>query len=156
MTANEEKWLRPRVIACPQCATRLFCVDHSPFDDAYLLYCDRCARAAEVSFYDSGMVAVRNELKRQGTPSPNHEALMRGIEGRLLLCSCGGCFRHDASRRCFRCGAEVVTGEPGVDLSPYTGCEDQQDRDPTAEEQAVYDRFVAEFIRKVGLWASLG
>jgi hypothetical protein len=154
MALDEEGWLRPRVIACPQCATRLFRVDHSPFDDAYLLYCDRCPRAAEVSFYDPGMDRVRRELTRENIPDPGYEALMRGIEARLLPCSCGGRFRHDASRRCFHCGAEVVTGEPGVDLSPYTGCEDQQDRDPTDEEQAVYDRFVAEFIRKEGHWAS--
>ena len=68
---------------------------------------------------------------------------MRGIEERLRPCSCGGRFRHSASRRCFRCRAEVII-EPGVDLTPYFGCEDHQDRDPTEEEQAAYDNFAAE------------
>jgi hypothetical protein len=46
----------------------------------------------------------------------------------------------------------VVPAAAGKDLAPYVGCEDGA-RDPTSAEQAAYDAFEAEFIRRDRLWA---
>ena len=142
-----DNWLEAEVLGCPGCGARLFAVLHSPFCDDYRLYCDRCPRAVEVSYYGPVCKAALDQLPGQRA----WEEIMATIEPLLRPCSCGGRFRGDAPRRCFVCGA-VVPEAARKDLSPYIGCEDGS-HDPTPEEQAAYDRFEAEFIRRERLWA---
>jgi hypothetical protein len=142
----DDNWLEAEAVACPGCGGRLFAALHSPFCDDYRLYCDRCPRAAEVSFYDPVCKAAVDELPDGRT----WEQTMAAVEPLLRPCACGGRFRGDAPRRCPACSA-VVPAAARKDLSPYTGCEDGS-RDPTPEEQAAYDRFEAAFIRREQLW----
>jgi len=58
-----EQWLHPHRVVCPQCHAQLFSVLHSPFADDYVLYCDRCARRVEVSFYDPVVLALDTRLR---------------------------------------------------------------------------------------------
>ena len=153
MDREGNNWLRPSVITCPDCGIHLFRVDRSPFDDHYRLYCDRCPKQAEISFYDAGMNAIRDAIVKQNR-NIDHSSLMQGIESRLNRCVCGGSFRAGAARRCYHCKAEVVT-DSGVDVSIYTGCEDQQDRDPTPEEMTAYETWLAEYVRTSDLWSEL-
>lgn len=104
-------------------------------------------RRTEVSYYDANYGRILNSLG-QGR---NREQIMAAMEPLLRPCECGGAFRAAAPRHCFACGA-VVPEARSHDLSPYTGCEDS-DRDPTADEQAEYDKFEAAFIRRDDLWA---
>ncbi len=144
---GDDNWLVAEVVCCPGCGVRLFAVLHSPFCDDYRLYCDGCPKAVEVSFYDPVCVRAVDRLPAERT----WEETMSAIEPLLRPCMCGGRFRGAAPRRCFRCG-DGVPAASRKDLSPYTGCEDTG-RDPTPEEQAAYDRFEAEFIRRERLWA---
>lgn len=144
---DEDNWLDAEVIVCPVCGIRLFAVCHSPFCDDYRLYCESCPKAIEVSSYDP----VLRRLVDQLPAGYSWEEVMKTIEPRLQPCSCGGHFQGNASRHCFSCGAEVPAAA-GKDLSVYTGCEDA-DRDPTPEEQAVFDQFEAEFIGHEDLWS---
>ena len=145
----DDDWLRQRVLECPKCALRLFRVDHSPMVDDYRLYCDRCPRAIEISLYDPTLTAAQKRLPAEHDRSQ----LMAAIEPLLRACVCGGRYRDDAPRRCFRCNAQVIADDPAdVDLSPYIGPEDQ-DREPTDAEQARFDAFASEFVRTEDLWA---
>ena len=146
MADADDNWLEAEVVACPGCGEQLFAVLHSPMCDDHRLYCDRCPRAVEVSYYDP---VLRREVD-QLPAEHSWEQVMAAIEPLLRPCRCGGRFRGLAPRHCFRCGAEVPAAA-GKDLSPYTGCEDA-DRDPTPEEQAAFDRFEAEYIRRKRLW----
>jgi hypothetical protein len=123
-------------------------VIHSPFCDDYHLCCDQCPKAIEVSFYDPVCKAAVDQLPGSRT----WEDVMAALEPLLRSCSCGGRFRGNSPRRCFMCGATVPSAA-GKDLSPYLGCEDGS-RDPTAEQQATFDRFEAEFVGREGLWAN--
>jgi hypothetical protein len=143
----EDNWLDAAVIACPKCGTRLFRVIHSPFCDDYQLYCDRCPRAIEVSYYDPNYNKVINQFGQGRT----REQIMAAMEPLLKACKCGGRFRDTSPRHCFECGA-VVPEAATHDLTPYLGCEDL-DRDPTAAEQAAYEKFAATFIARSDLWA---
>lgn len=109
---------------------------------------DRCPRAVEVSYYDTILCREVDRLPAQHT----WEQVMAAIEPLLRPCRCGGRFRGLAPRRCFACGAEVPTADR-KDLSPYTGCEDA-DRDPSPDEQAAFDRFEAEYIKREHLWVA--
>jgi hypothetical protein len=140
-------WLEAKVITCPLCGIQLWCVIHSPFYNEHRMYCDRCPRAVEVSYYDPTYKRITNRL-----PAPRTwEQVMAAIEPLLRDCSCGGRFRADAPRHCFSCGA-VVPAAADKDLWPYTGCEDAE-RDPSPEEQAEFDRFEAAFVVREGIWA---
>lgn len=143
---TDENWLRAAVVHCPSCNAKLFRVDHSPFYDCWLLYCDCCPTAVEISYYDSRIASLRSQLNEDFDGGK----LLEGIEKGLNLCTCGGSFRVTSPRRCFQC-ATIVLNESGADLSPYTGCENE-DRDPTAEEQARYEAFEERFVRKSNLW----
>ncbi|HXD88748.1 MAG TPA: hypothetical protein VN641_19820 [Urbifossiella sp.] len=145
---DDDNWLEAEVVACPGCGERLFAVIHSPFCDDHRLYCDRCPRAAEVSFYDPVCMAVVDKLPADRT----WEQTMAAIEPLLRPCACGGRFRGDAPRRCPSC-ATVVPAAARKDVSPYAGCEDGS-RDPTPEVQAAYDQFEAASIRREQLWAA--
>ena len=143
----EDNWLDGAVIACPACGILLFRVIHSPFCDDHRLYCDRCPRAIEISYYDANYSRILNTLGQ----SHAREQIMAATEPLLKPCVCGARFRDAAPRHCFACG--VVVPEAAMhDLSPYTGCEDS-DRDPTTEERAEYDSFEAAFIGREDLWA---
>lgn len=147
MEEAEDNWLEAEVVACPGCGERLFAVLHSPFCDDYRLYCDRCPRAVEVSFYDPVCMAAVDALPVART----WESTMAAIEPLLRPCRCGGRFRGDAPRYCFLCGAEVPAAAR-KDLSPhYEGVE--LGREPTEAEQSAYDRFEAEFVGRENLWA---
>src|SRR5690349_7695854 len=64
---NEEtNWLHGERIACPSCQQPLYRVDHSPFYDEHLLYCDRCPIRVEVSFYDPVYHHLTQTLSRDG------------------------------------------------------------------------------------------
>jgi hypothetical protein len=143
---SDDNWLDAAVIACPGCKVRLFRVIHSPFCVDYRLYCERCPRAIEISYYDTVYSKLLNALGEGQT----REQIMAAMEPLLKPCKCGGHFRDTAPRHCFACGTAVPEAATH-DLSPYTGCEDSG-RDPTAEEQAVYDQFEAAFIGRENVW----
>jgi len=147
--AGDDNWLEAEVIACPGCGVRLFAVIHSPFCDDHRLYCDRCPKAIEISYYDPAYSRAVDPL----SGGPKLEQVAEAVEPLLRSCACDGRFRFDAPRHCFRCGAEVPAAA-NKDLSPYFGCEDGK-RDPTPEEEAGYARFDAEFIRREDLWAAI-
>ena len=142
----EDNWLEAEVVVCPGCGERLFAVMHSPMCDDYRLYCERCPRAIEISFYDPMLRAEVDRLAGEKT----WERVMGAIEPLLQPCQCGGCFLGLAPRHCFTCGVEVPAAA-GKDLSPYIGSEDGT-RDPTEEEQAAFDRFEREFLGRERLW----
>lgn len=146
-TMADDNWLDAAVIACLGCGVRLFRVIHSPFCDDHRLYCDRCPRAVEVSYYDANYGRIVKTLGQGQT----REQVMAAMEPLLKRCRCGGRFRDTAPRHCFGCGA-VVPEAATHDLSPFIGCEGS-DRDPTCEEQAAYDNFEATFIGREDLWA---
>ena len=150
MSDNSDNWLRTKVLDCQSCGARLFRVDHSPFCDDYRLYCDSCPQAIEISFYDKALDAIQ-----KGLPSGHDRIqLMQAIEPRLRPCSCGGHFKDHSPRRCFSCKSIVIAEDAaGVDLSPYTGVEDQ-DREPTETEQRQFDAYLREFVHHdEDLWA---
>jgi hypothetical protein len=146
MERAEENWLRAKAVRCPQCETLLFQVDHSPFDDCWRIYCNGCAKSAEVSFYDAVVASVR------GLHPPQQDSLkfFREIERRLRPCSCGGSFLFDAVRRCYHCNC-AASDDPAVDLHPFTGSE-LEAREPSEEETAVHDEHRRLFIRSCDLW----
>lgn len=140
----DDNWLEAEVLNCPTCEEKLFAVSHSPFHDDHLLYCDRCPKALEISYYDPVYQRVVDQL-----PRPRMwEGIMAAIEPQLKPCSCGGRFRGTASRRCFSCGS-VVPAAARKDLTPYAGYEDTG-RDPTAEEFVEHEQFIAEFVVRSG------
>lgn len=149
MGDQQKGWLGPQVISCPSCGVRLFRVDHSPFADDWLLYCNACPQAVEVSFYDP--VARKVLARLSPTECSTWEGKMEALCAFLKSCSCGGRFDAHASRRCFDCNAAVIAGET-VDLSIFTGCEDDPDRDATDTEQKQYDDWRSAFVRTSGLW----
>lgn len=148
---DDDNWLNAQILSCPGCAAQLFAVDHSPYLDDHRLYCDRCPQAIEIRFHDPTYRRVCARLPAQHT----WEQIMTAIEPLLQPCECGGRFRGDSPRRCFTCGA-AVPAAAHQDLSPYTGCEGPESRDPSPEEQAAYDRFENEFLRRDHLWAEPG
>ncbi len=146
MDEADDNWLQAEVITCPQCGERLFAVAHSPFCDDYRLYCDRCPRAVEVSFYDPVQLEAVSALPK----GPTWEQTIAAIEPLLRPCQCGGQFRGKAPRHCFRCGATVPAAADKDLLPHYVGTE--PDGDPTAEEQEQFDRFEADFVQRKDLW----
>lgn len=147
MAEDDDNWLDAEVVDCPGCAAQLYAAIHSPMCDDYRLYCDRCPRAIEVSYYDPVLCRVEDRLPAERT----WEQIMAAIEPLLRPCQCGGRFQGLAPRHCFVCGTEVPSAS-GKDVYPYVGWEDAN-RDPTDEEQAAFDRFEAEFIERERLWA---
>ena len=146
MEVVDENWLRAKVVRCSQCETLHFQVDHSPMFDCWRIYCNACAKSAEVSFYDQVVALVR------GTHPPQYSksSFFEEIERQLRPCACGGSFLFDAARRCYNCNA-VVSDDSAVDLYPFTGCE-LESRDPTEEESAVYNEYWCRFVRAHDLW----
>ena len=149
--SDDDNWLHGAFIHCPQCETRLFRVDRSPFYDDYRIYCDSCANSVEVSYYDDVLKEIEQEIQ-----SPGHkakEALRAAIERRLRSCDCGGRFAFDAARRCYICGRVIVSDEPWVDLGPAWSAErPDEDQPPTAEDQAFYDEWVRLYVRTENIW----
>jgi len=143
---TEEHWLDAGVLACTHCGFKMSWVDRSPFHDDHKLYCDRCPRAVEIGYYSPQYRKAMESLPAERT----WELVMQTIEPLLKSCVCEGRFRASAPGRCFSCGT-VAEEAAGKDLSPYIGCEDE-DRDPTEEEQAKYDRFESEFIIQKDIW----
>ncbi|HEX2347771.1 MAG TPA: hypothetical protein VHI51_04970 [Ktedonobacterales bacterium] len=150
----DDNWLHAEVFPCPSCQQALFRVDHSPFGDDYLLYCDQCANCVEVSYYDSGTLAFADRIREEGTLQPGWpqtKALLRLIEGRLKPCSCGGRYRYDAARRCPFCLAPVLIDMPWIELWPgYFWVKD--DEDPTAEQTEQADAYMSAHKRESDLW----
>ncbi len=137
---DAEHWLRPHMINCPQCHADLFTVLHSPFGDAYMLYCDSCAHRVEVGFYDPTVIAVDNEIIEK-LGKMNRASLMNAIEPRLRLCVCGGRFRDRSSRRCHVCQAEVIVDDPSWDLWPgFFGTDNETEE---LEQRAQQSRSIA-------------
>ncbi len=148
MTEADDNWLEAEVISCPGCGVQLYAVLHSPFCDDYRLYCDHCPHAVEISFYDPVCMAVVDRLP----DDRSWEMTMAAIEPLLRPCECGGRFRGGAPRRCFACVSEVPAAARKDLLPHYEGVD--LAREPTAEQQAEFDRFEAEFIGREHLWAS--
>lgn len=135
-------WLHPAQISCPSCSAALFTVDRSPFYDDWVLYCDRCPRRAEVSFYDPVVVALGNvsAAERFGE-----------IERRLRPCACGGRYLFSAPRRCVTCSCVVLDGRAYVDIWPAV-YSIPDDRDPTEAEEREVVAFEDKFIQRLNLW----
>lgn len=153
---EEENWLHGEQIECPACQQQLYRVDHSPFYDEHFLYCDRCPIHVEVSYYDPVYERLYKQIYVPGNDQPQEDAdtcLMHALEARLRPCTCGGAFRHDASRRCFSCHAPVIIENPlGIDL--YRWCaallSDGVDlTDDVLEEEA---RWMSQFVRAEDKW----
>jgi hypothetical protein len=142
-----DDWLNGRVIVCTSCGYQLYRVDHSPFDDGWLLYCDRCPRRVDVSFYDPVVRQIEDDLRASG--SMTHQALMVRVAARLRPCDCGGRYRNDAPRRCVRCFAHLqeVTPASGVDVWPAW-----PNHEPTDAELAEQQAFISAFVRSDDLW----
>lgn len=147
---DDDNWLQAAIISCPSCGARLYCAVHSPMCDDHRLHCDRCPRAVEIGYYDPTYERATEGLPAQST----WEQIMARVEPFLKPCVCGGRFGATDRRHCYACGATVPEAS-GKDLSPYTGHEDS-DRDPTPAEQAEFDRFEAEFIRRGDIWLDAG
>jgi len=139
-------WLRPEDIDCPHCRAPLLRLVRSPLLDEWLIYCDCCARRAEISYYDP----IVESMSAENTP----EQLFSAIEARLRVCSCGGRFSFSASRRCPACLQIVIHGPSEYDL--WAGHGIPPDRDPTPEEVRAMEEFEAEFIRRSALWRPEG
>lgn len=143
---DDDNWLNAKVVQCPNCKTSLFQVDHSPMLDNWRLYCDGCPKSVEVSFYDKVVETIRLKF-----PAASHlNEFFEEIQNQLKDCVCGGRYRFNAVRRCFECGSSVVD-DPNVDLYVLTGCE-LDDRDPTAEEEAIYLDWEKRFVVEKGVW----
>lgn len=140
--SDDDNWLAAEVLACPGCGARLFAVLHSPFCDDHRLYCDRCPRAVEVSYYDATYSRVVDHS------ASSWDRIMAVIEPLLRPCDCGGPFRGRAARRCPACGV-VVPAAADKDLSPYLGDDDD---DPGEENLAAFEAFEAAFIRRAAVW----
>lgn len=147
---NDENWLHADTIKCPYCAQNLYRVDHSPMLDNHTLYCSKCANSVEVSFYDPIYSAVYQTMLCRGVVQ--YREFMQEIEQRLKPCSCGGLFKHDAARRCYNCGYEVIKNETGVDLLPDFFGIDIGERDPSEEEMNLVYSFEAKHIRRENIW----
>jgi hypothetical protein len=150
---TDDNWLHARVSPCPHCDTQLFRVDRSPISDDYCLYCDRCPNSVEVSYYDDVCQRLDHE-RRADTPGgwSGEAAKHERIEQLLRLCDCGGSYGFNAARRCPFCHQPVVMDEPWVDLYPSINGIEMEDRDPTPEEQALFDQFAAAHIRTRDIW----
>ena len=143
---TEENWLEASIFYCPCCGVSLFRMIHSPMCDDHRLYCNRCPHAVEISFYDPVYERAVEGLTEEST----WVQAMARVEPLLKSCSCGGRFGSTELRHCYMCGSLVLDAF-GKDLDPYTGSEDK-DREPTPDEQAMYDQFAAEFIRLEDIW----
>jgi predicted RNA-binding Zn-ribbon protein involved in translation (DUF1610 family) len=150
---TDGNWLHASVFPCPHCGTALFRVDRSPLSDDYRLYCDRCPNSVEVSYYDD-VCRRLDEERRADMPAgwPAAAGKRALIEEYLRPCDWGGTYRFNAARRCPACQQPVVVDEPWVDLFPSINGVEMQDRDPTPEEQHLYERFAAPHIRTHDLW----
>jgi len=150
---ESQDWLDPQTFECPQCGTRLFRVVHSPFYDHWQLYCDSCANSVEVSYYDTIADALTASVSSDMsvTPDDRYIVQMRAIESALRNCSCGGRYRHDAPRRCYVCHTAVVHDAADIDLWPGFVDADE-DVEPTPDQIAEIERFVAAHIRVKDIW----
>ena len=148
---QDDNWLRGAVFPCPSCDQSLYRVDHSPFYDEYLLYCDRCANSVNVGFYDPVTMAIGAAHASQGASKVSRADKLRLIEERLRPCACGGSYRHDSPRRCPYCLSVVIADEPDVDLWPgYFWIED--DREPTDEEAERIGAYLDARVRERDIW----
>jgi ribosomal protein S27AE len=143
---SDENWLDAAILSCPRCGARLFCAVHSPMCDDHRLYCQRCPRAVEIGYYDPVY-----DRAIQGLPDGyTWEQSMARVEPLLRPCTCGGRFSATDRRHCIACGGPIPEAS-GKDVSPYIGHEDS-DRDPTPVEEAEFDRFEKEFVRRHDIW----
>jgi hypothetical protein len=139
---SDDEWLNPGFVACPSCGIRLFRVDHSPFYDEWWLYCTRCPRHAEVSYY----APIVAKLRRDGAIESRIEALLRP-------CTCGGTFSFAASRRCPSCSSVVLAAESGADIFPEVfGAPAGPDGEPSEQQTAEAEAFERNFVRREDLW----
>lgn len=143
--SDSTDWLEPRVISCPSCTVKSYAVERSPFYNAWHLYCDQCAASVEVSYYNAHVKELRSQV-----PENDSQALLNLIEKGLASCDCGGKFKFNSPRRCFQCQT-VLVDEPNIDVSIYTGCEDEN-REPEKEEQKLFDEYEKNFVRRSDLW----
>ena len=112
---TEENWLEASIVSCRCCGVRLFCMLHSPMCDDHRLYCNRCPRAVEISFYDPVFEQAVEGLSEEST----WEQAMARVEPLLKACPCGGRYGSTELRHCFACGS-LVPEAFGKDSDLYT------------------------------------
>lgn len=142
---SENTWLESKIISCPDCKTKSYAVERSPFYNSWHLYCEKCPKSVEISYYDPQIKKLRSEITENDS-----EALFDLIEQCLLKCDCGGKFKFNSPRRCFHCQI-ILTDKSNIDISIYTGCE-VPPREATEAEQELFDEFEKKFVRRDELW----
>jgi hypothetical protein len=140
--------LHPEHLSCPRCGADLLRVDHAPDYADRLFYCTDCPRRAEVSFEDP----VYAWIVAEKGATPDRFVVLHAVEQYLRPCQCGGCFQHDAPRRCSECGEIVLAGEPDVDLWPGYCDFDMERHLPSPEVVERINAFDADYIRRTQLW----
>ena len=148
---DDENWLHAEHIACPHCAEDLYRIDHSPFYDDAVLYCDRCANRVEVTLGDPMVAALAATMPAE-REEQGRAVLLRAIEEQLTACTCGGHFRYDAARRCHACLAVVIAGAADVDLWPGFVDLGGDEEDPADDVAARSNAFDAAHIRRHDIW----
>lgn len=147
------------VFDCPHCGFQLWRLDRSPMCDEWVFYCDHCPRRVEVSFYDTVVNVIQNQL-RSKERSNDYKALIDKIEAQLKTCSCGGHYKLTVAKRCFNCNAEVIEKDDhgsmgrGIELYPGIFYVDEDDElDLAIEDQ--YVEFEEKFVRRENIWKPL-
>ena len=103
------------IVNCKTCNEEHLLLEHSVFEDGYLLYCDACSRRVDISIYDDKYQEIHEGLKSKFANFDDRDdsisILMNALEDNLSKCSCGETFKKDAKRRCFNCN-EVLRDFP--------------------------------------------
>jgi len=150
--AEDDNWLDGRAIVCGSCRRSLWRVVRSPFYDSWLFYCDRCARRADVSYYDDKVKAIHEALVAKGETAFQSEPMYREIERCLAPCDCGGEFRMSADRRCHDCHAVVLAGPDAEALDVWPHWPDADFADPTPEQEKEWEAFELAYVKSRDLW----
>jgi hypothetical protein len=154
-TPSGDNWLDARSFACPHCQEALYSVIRSPLFDEWQLYCERCPRRVEISFYDSVARRIGDALSAYPLPAGERAVThLREMERWLKPCVCGGRFRHDAPRRCHVCHNVVLDSASDTDLWPAVYGVDAEERDLTEGERAYAAQFEAAHVRRHDIWLS--
>lgn len=145
----------PDVVECPGCGFQLCRVDISPMSDEWIFYCDSCPHRVDVSFYDSIVNQIRNQLQQEG--KWDYDLLMERIEDKLKPCVCGGHYKKVVARRCFNCNSEIIRDDEhgsmgrGIMLYPSIFCPD----DDNLDLETQYIKFYEEYVLRKNIWKPL-
>jgi len=78
------------------------------FMDVIAFSCDRDSTVLTISTYDKTL----NSLLGKYPNSAWTDKQFRTVEEKLMICSCGGKFKHDAKPKCPNCGAVLPFEKP--------------------------------------------